>query len=77
MLKNIKGYRFRKCSDINREYPIFELLEGDCILLDISVSDEGIFEIVLHEAVAGKIFNFDDMISILAEGRKLLEDEMK
>ena len=37
--------RYRKFSPINREHPIFELVDGDVVLFDVSRSDEGKAEI--------------------------------
>jgi hypothetical protein len=40
-----KSYRWRKASDINREYAVFELLEDEEPILDVGFSDAGIFEV--------------------------------
>jgi len=54
----MEDYRFRKASDINREYPLFELINGKGeILFDIGMSDENEIEVAFHENISNKIFN--------------------
>src|SRR5215813_367412 len=76
MTQYVKHVRFRKFSPVDREYPIFELVEGDNVLLDVSSSDDGVLEVALHEASIGKIFKLDDLHTILIQGKRLLEEEM-
>lgn len=76
MTQYVKYVRFRKFSPLDREYPIFELVEGDDVLLDVSISDDGVREVALHEASIGKIFKLDDLHTILMEGKRLIEEEM-
>jgi len=76
MTQYVKHVRFRKFSPVDREYSIFELVEGDDILLDVSSSDDGVLEVALHEASKGKIFKLDDLHAILMEGKRLIEEEM-
>jgi hypothetical protein len=76
MTQYVKNVRFRKFSPVDREYPIFELVEGDDVLLDVSASDDGVLEVALHEAGRGKIFKYDDLYAILIQGKRLLEEEM-
>ncbi len=76
MTQYVKHVRFRKFSPVDREYPIFELAEEDDVLLDVSVSDDGILEVALHEACIGKVFKLDDLHAILMQGKQLLEEEM-
>jgi len=52
MTSYVQHVRFRKFSPVDREYPIFELVEGDNILLDVSSSDDRVLEVALHEARA-------------------------
>ena len=59
----------------NREDPIFELVEGDDVLLDVGSSDDGVLEVALHEANIGKIFTLDNLHAILMQGKRLLEEE--
>jgi hypothetical protein len=52
------------------------LVEGDDVLLDVSVSDDEVLEVAVHEASIGKIFKLDDLHAILIQGKRLLEEEM-
>ena len=76
MTQYVKHVRFRKFSPVDREYPIFELVEEDRVLLDVSSSDDGVLEVALHEASVGKIFKLDDLHAILMQGKRLLEEEL-
>jgi hypothetical protein len=76
MTPYVQHVRFRKFSPVDREYPIFELVEGDDVLLDVSVSDDEVLEVAVHEASIGKIFKLDDLHAILIQGKRLLEEEM-
>jgi phage terminase large subunit-like protein len=76
MTQYVKNARFRKFAPIDREYPIFELVEGDDVLLDVSASEDGVLEVALHEAGRGKIFKLDDLYALLIQGKRLLEGEM-
>ena len=76
MTHYVKHVRFRKFAPVYREHPIFELVEGDDVLLDVSVSDDEVLEVALHEASRGKIFKLDDLHAILMQGKRLLEEEM-
>jgi hypothetical protein len=76
MTPYVKQVRFRKFAPVDREYPIFELVEGDDVLLDVSSSDDRVLEVALHEASRGKVFKFDDLHAILIQGRRLTEEEM-
>jgi hypothetical protein len=72
----VQHVQFRKFSPVDREYPIFELVEGDDVMLDVSSSDDGVLEVALHEASIGKVFKLDDLHVILTQGKRLLEEEM-
>jgi hypothetical protein len=76
MTQYVQNVRFRKFASVDREYPIFELVEGNDVLLDVSASDDGVLEVVLHEAGRGKVFKLDDLYAILTQGKRLLEEEM-
>src|SRR5262249_48536860 len=76
MTQYVKHVRFRKFSPVDREYPIFELVEGDNVLLDVSSNDDRVLEVALHEASIGKIFKLDDLHAILMQGKRLLEEDM-
>jgi len=76
MTPYVQHVRFRKFSPVDPEYPIFELVEGDKVLLDVSSNDDGVLEVALHEASRGKIFKLDDLHAILMQGKRLLEEEL-
>jgi hypothetical protein len=71
----VKSARFRKFTAVDREYPIFELVADDEVLLDISASDEGVLEVALHAGGANKLFLLDQLMEWIAEGKKLVEAE--
>jgi hypothetical protein len=70
MTQYVKNVRWRKFSPLDRDYPIFEVVEGDDVLLDVRISDDRV------EAGGGKIFKLDDLHAILTQGKRLLEEEM-
>jgi hypothetical protein len=73
-MKSMSGsqaYRWRKVTDINREYALFELLEDDSPVLDVGFSDEGLFEVSFNPIIGGKLLDGDQFMKLLAEGRAL------
>ena len=76
MTQYVQNIRFRKFAPVDREYPIFEWVEGDDVLLDVGVSDDGVLEVALHEAGGGRVFKLDDLHAILMHGKRLPEKEM-
>ena len=70
-----KNYRWRKATDINREYALFELLEDDVPILDLGFSDGGFIEVCFNPSVAGKTFELSKLSNILNEGRELAEQD--
>ena len=76
MTPYVQHVQLRKFAPVDREYPIFELVEGDDVLLDVSSSDDGVLEVALHEASREKVFKLDDLHAILMQGKRLLEEEM-
>jgi len=67
------SYRWRKTTDINREYALFELLEGETPVLDLGFSDEGALEVAFNPSVRGRIFELQQFLKLLDEGRVLAE----
>lgn len=67
------SYRWRKTTDINREYALFELLAGETPVLDLGYSDEGTLEVAFNPTVGGRIFELEGLLKLLDEGRKLAE----
>lgn len=68
---------FRKFAPIDRANAIYELLDGDQVLLDVSASDDGVFEVAMHNGVVNKVFDYDKFVELLSEGRRLVEEDMK
>lgn len=72
MLNNAK---WRKTTDINREYAIFELIVDDVPILDIGYSDAGILEISFNQYIAGSLIEWETFRSTLAEGKSLADSD--
>ena len=70
---SLKNYRWRKATDINREFALFELMTDNVILLDIGFSEEGILEIAFHDGIAGLIVEWSKFKEIIEQGKKLAE----
>lgn len=65
--------RWRKVTDVNRKYALFELVDDGTVLLDVGFSDNDIFEIAFHEGVSNAIVDWDRFVDILDKGRKMAE----
>jgi len=63
-----KSYRWRKTTDVNREFAIFELLDGEKIILDVGFSDAGIFEIGFNREIAGAPIEWEKLQKMIEEG---------
>ena len=70
-----RKYHFRKFSPIDREYSVFELVNNDTILLDVSTTDDGEIEVAFHEALSGKILKYDELQNFLKEGLRLAKED--
>ncbi len=68
-------YRWRKTTNINREYSLFELLDGEVPILDVGFTDEGIFEIAFNPSIGDKVMEWDHLLKLLDEGRILAEQD--
>ena len=73
-MKRVTQPRFRKFSPIDREHPIFELIQDDEILLEVSLTDSRELEVVFHAPISSAAVSFDDLLEILREGRRLAEE---
>ncbi len=72
----VTKYGFRKCSDIDLDYPFFEVLDDSGVtLMDISKSLEGEIQVLFYEGCSTKKVSMDLLKSILEEGQKLLQGE--
>lgn len=67
---------FRKFSPIDRDHPIFELVDGDEILFDVSLGDHGRLQVAFHEAIGNRVLECGTLLSILREGARLATDEV-
>jgi hypothetical protein len=68
-----KNYRWRKVTDIDREFAIFELLGDGKVLLDVGYSDAGVFEIVFNEEIVGLVLDWARFEELIEDGRKIAE----
>ena len=68
-----KTYRWRKTTDINREHALFELLDGEHALLNVGFTDQGIFEISFNSNIGGMVIEWEQLMSLVGEGRSLAE----
>lgn len=69
--------RYRKCSDIGREYAVFELVDkDDIILLDVGYSDERELEVTFHQGISNRQLPGALLLDLLAEGKELAGSEL-
>lgn len=69
-------YRFRKFAPVDRDFPLFELISGDSILLDIGFSNAAQLEVAFHEGIGNTVISLEDLLEYLKEGRRLAENDM-
>lgn len=67
--------RWRKFSPIDRDFPIYELLEGEVVVLDITRDENHGFEIAFHQGALGRVFDLATVERMIAEAKLLLENE--
>lgn len=68
-----KSYHWKKTTDINREYAVFELLADENPILDAGFSDVGIFDITFNAGITGSQIEWNRLRSLIEEGWKLAE----
>lgn len=66
---------WRKTTDVNREYAVFELVHDGVVLLDVGFSDDHVFEIGFHEGASNSVVDWDSFFSLLEKGRRIAEDD--
>ena len=66
---------WRKATDVNRVYAIFELLCDGVILLDVGFSDSGVLEVAFHEGITNVVAHWDMFLEVLGDGRKIAESD--
>jgi hypothetical protein len=64
---------YRKFSPLDRRYPVFELLDGEVVLLDVSRNDAGQVEVGFHEGAGGRVLSLEQLSRMLAEGASLAQ----
>lgn len=67
--------RWRKFSPIDRDFPIYELLEDEVVVFDITRGENHGFEIAFHQGASGRVFNLAMIEQMIAEAKALLEKE--
>ena len=68
-----KNYRWRKATDINREFAIFELLADEKVVLDVGYSETGVLEIAFNKEIAGLVLEWARLQELIEDGRKMAE----
>ena len=68
--------RLRKFSPIDRDYPIYEVVDGDCVLLDVGRTDDGAYEVAFHAGASGRVMSLAVLERMIAEARELLAAEV-
>lgn len=68
--------RWRKFSPVDRAHPILELLEGDVILLDLTLADSGDIELTFHDGACRRTLDLVGLEAAIAAGKKLLLEEI-
>jgi hypothetical protein len=69
------NYRWRKTTDIGREYALFELMDVDVPVLDLGFTDDGVLEVAFNPGIVGKILEWEQFLKLLGEGRALAEGD--
>ena len=64
---------WRKTTDVNREYAVFELVHDDAVLLDVGFSDDDVFEVAFHEGVSNTVVDWNSFLRVLDSGKKIAE----
>lgn len=69
--------RFQKFFPLDRPYPIFELVDGSDVLLDISKRQDGVIEIAFHGSIGSRILALDQFEELLEIGTELARSSAK
>jgi hypothetical protein len=68
---SLSGFRWRKATDISREFALLELVkDDDQAILDIGLSGDGDLEISFNHAI---ILNWSELLEAVERGRLLAE----
>lgn len=74
-MTRLENYRWRKSTDIDREYAIFELLMDETPILDVGFSDSRVFEIVFNGNIVGVLVEWEVLQKLIDAGRALAEQD--
>jgi hypothetical protein len=66
--------RWRKFVPIDRDYPIYELVDGETILLDVTKTEDRL-EIAFHEGAAGRVLDLATLEALVADVKVELVDK--
>ena len=69
------GLRLRRFSPIDRNYPIYEVLDGRDILLSIARTDDGDYELWSNPVSTGRVLPLESVTQLIAEAKRLLTEE--
>lgn len=77
MTRKVGTYKLRKCSDVDRKYPIFEVVdETETAIMDFSIEeDSNLTEVLFYESITGRVMAVEVLQRIVLEGLRLLENE--
>jgi hypothetical protein len=70
-MRNLEKYQWQKASDVNRDPPTYELLDGADVLFDIGYSDDRVLEVVSTSVGSGKVIEFSLLLELLERGKAL------
>jgi hypothetical protein len=68
--------RWRKFSPIDREYPIYELMAGEVVLLDLALRDDGGIEVGFHGGATGRVLDLAVLEDMIRQGKQLLQEDL-
>jgi hypothetical protein len=67
--------RWRKFSPIDRDWPIFELIDRDVVLLDVTKGDDLSLKVAFHGGASGRELDLVTLESLLEQVKVLLANE--
>ncbi|HEY8210634.1 MAG TPA: hypothetical protein VIG99_24290 [Myxococcaceae bacterium] len=67
--------RWRKFSPLDRDFPIYELMDGEVIVLDVTRGENQSLEIAFHEGAAGRAFDLKLIERLIEEVKVRLAQE--
>jgi hypothetical protein len=64
--------RFQKFVPIDREHPIYEVLDGEDIIFDVTLTEKGLPELSFFAEVSGRIYDLAEVEKMLSRLKELL-----